>query len=126
MKNNKIAGYIEIIGLTIVVVASALWIFRMEWVSALYACGTVVFAIGRLMIQRTIKADNITAKRLLRQRTFAVFVLLFSSILMFMQPGWYFGYNFYLTKSAWLVPFVVFVIIEVYTAFRLPVVLKKC
>lgn len=124
MKIDKFAGYSEIIGLTIVVIASALWITHIGWVPTLFACGAVVFAIGRLLVQRTIKTDNITAKRLVRQRTFAVFVLLFSSVLMFMQPGWYFG-NLYLTASSWLVPFIVFVVIEVYTAFRLPSLLKK-
>lgn len=123
--SNKVAGYLEIAGLTTIAVASMAWISHSVWVSFVYTTGTVIFAIGRLAVQQTIKAEGITVKRLLRQRTFAVFVLLFSAMLMFMEPGWYFGYNFYLTKFAWFIPFLIFVIIEVYTAFRLPSALKK-
>lgn len=125
MKNNKISGLLELCGLCIVVVASAMWITRMDFVPYLFAFGTVGFAIGRMMVQHEMKSDNVTVKRLLRQRTFAVFALLFSAVLMFAHPGYYFGYNVYLQASSWLVPFIVFVVIEVYTAFRLPIALKK-
>ena len=123
--NNKVAGYLEIAGLITIIAASMAWISHSAWVSFVYTAGAVIFAIGRLAVQQTIKAESLTVKRLLRQRTFAVFALLFSAMLMFMEPGWYFGYNFYLTKFAWFIPFLVFVIIEVYTAFRLPSALKK-
>ena len=131
--SSKIAGYLEIIGLVTLVVSSMAWMSHGEWVPYVYTLGAVIFAVGRLTVQQTIGSDNIsdaklriTVKRLLRQRSFAVFALLFSAMLMFMQPGWYLGNNFYLTRFAWFVPFLVFVIIEVYTAFRLPSVLKKC
>lgn len=125
MKNDKLCGLLELGGLTVVVIASAMWITHMAIVPYLFALGTVVFAVGRMMVQRTIKSDSLTVKRLLRQRTFAVFALLFSAALMFARPGYYFGYNLYLQASSWLVPFIVFVVIEVYTAFRLPAALKK-
>ena len=131
--SSKIAGYLEIVGLVTLVVSSMAWMSHGEWVPYVYTLGAVIFAIGRLTVQQTIGSDNIsdaklriTVKRLLRQRSFAVFALLFSAMLMFMQPGWYLGNNLYLTRFAWFVPFLVFVIVEVYTAFRLPSVLKKC
>ena len=124
--SSKIAGYLEIVGLIVIVISSLAWVLHLEWVPIVYTLGTIVFAIGRMAVQRTIPSCNLTVNRLKRQRTFAVFVILFSAMLMSMEPGWYLGYNFYLTKSAWLVPFIVFVIIEVYTAFRLPSALKKC
>ncbi len=125
MKKNKISGLLELGGLTVVVIASAMWITRMDFVPYLFAFGAVFFAIGRMMVQQEMRSDSIAVKRLLRQRTFAVFALLFSSVLMFVHPGYYFGYNVYLQASSWLVPFIVFVVIEVYTAFRLPIALKK-
>jgi len=125
MKKNKFLGYVEAAGETIVVLASALWITGSVFVPYVFALGAVIFAVGRLSVQKTIKADTVAVKRLLRQRTIAVFLLLASAALMFAKPGFYFGYNLYLTKSSWLVLFIVFVIIEVYTVFRLSNELKK-
>lgn len=122
---NRLMGYVEMAGETMVVLASALWITRMPWVMYVFAIGAVVFAVGRLSVQRSFQTADVVVRRLLRQRTFAVFMLLGSAALMFARPGFYFGYNVYLTPSSWLVLFVVFVVIEVYTAFRLPNALKK-
>ncbi len=126
MMKTKLAGYLEAVGLTVVVISSFAWILHLQWIVYVYFVGTLLFAIGRLAVQQKIKNDSITVKRLLRQRTFAVFVLLFSAMLMFTEPGWYFGYNLYITSFSWFVPFLVFVVIEVYTTFRLSSVLKKC
>ena len=42
---------------------------------------------------------------------------------MNLKGGFYFG--MYLRPSAWLITFVIFVVIEVYTAFRIPNQIKK-
>ncbi|MCR5313069.1 MAG: hypothetical protein K6E54_05380 [Bacteroidaceae bacterium] len=125
MTKNKIMGYVEILGETVVTLAAALWITKQEWVPYVFAAGTIIFAVGRLAVQQQMKEDSITLKRLYRQRAFAVFVLLACAALMFAKNGFYFGYNVYITNSSWLLLFIVFVIIEVYTAFRIPSELKK-
>ena len=125
MVSEKVLGYMEMTGETLVVIASALWITQMAWVPYVFACGAIVFAIGRMM-QNT-ETDNLTLRRLYRQRHMGIIILLITAAVMFLHPGFYnvMGYNVHVAKSTWLITFIVFCIIEVYTAFRIPNVIKK-
>lgn len=125
MKKNKIMEYAEMVGELLIVIGAALWITRLQWIPVFFSIGALIFTIGRLSVQQNMKCNTISLKRLYRQRTFAVFALILSATLMFVKPGYYFGYNLYITNFSWFVLFAVFAIIEVYTAFRIPVELKK-
>lgn len=121
MKKNNIYSRIALTGEIIVLIASALWIINISWVGYLFALGATMFAIGRF--HEDFKAMNnpkasITVRRLYRQRTLGTAVLLFAGIVMNLPQGFYLG--MYLTRSVWIIPFTVFVILEVYTAFRIP------
>ena len=112
-------------GETLVVISAALWITQMPWVPYLFAVGAVVFAVGRFM--QPIDDTTVTLKRLFRQRQLGVIFLLLTAAVMFLRPGFYYvmGYNVFVAKSTWLITFVIFCILEVYTAFRIPNELKK-
>ncbi len=121
MKSNKIYSYLALTGEIVVLIAATLWIMNISWVGYLFALGATMFAIGRF--HEDYNAMNapkasITIKRLYRQRTLGTAMLLFASITMNLPQGFYFG--IYLTRSVWVIPFTVFVILEVYTAFRIP------
>lgn len=118
------------VGELMVLAGSALWITAWKGAGWLFAAGVVLFAIGRLAGRQGDAARaqdhslSLTIRRLYRQRMTGVFVLMLSALLINMHAG-FVAFGIYLRPSVWLVPFVVFVVIEVYTAFRIPVAEQK-
>ena len=92
-----------------------------------FAVGTLLFAIGRLLEKHP--QSTITLRRLYTQRIIGVVVLVLAALLMFFYErinGFEISdYKVHATASAWLLPFFIFVVIELYTAFRIPSELKK-
>lgn len=116
----------EIGGETLVVLAAALWITRSELIPYLFAAGTILFAIGRLaqnpddILAETPHQKRLNMRRLLRQRNIGIIMLMLTATLMFVRQTHHLGQDIYIFPSSWLVPFICFVVIEVYTAFRIP------
>lgn len=115
MNNNKLLQMLSMVGETIVLIGAMMWSWVPEWAVYVFVTGSCMFFAGRML--STTPTDDITIKRLLAQQKTGVLILLFSAITMIATPTWFFGY--YITKSAWFIPFLIFVIIEVYTTFRL-------
>lgn len=128
--SKRLLGYMEMGGETVVVLAAALWMTHGVWVPYLFAAGTVLFAVGRLaqgreaILAETPQQKRLNMNRLLRQRNIGIVLLMLAAALMFVQRTWYLGQDVYVFPSSWLVPFTCFVVIEVYTAFRIPMLLK--
>ncbi len=121
--NNKAFANLEMIGETMVVLAAGLWITHAFWISYAYAIGAIFTAVGRFgQVQTT---DNLTLKRLYRQRKFAVIVLLLSAAFIFVNGTQYLAYNIYLFPSSWLIFFVIFAVLEVYTTVRILHITKE-
>lgn len=118
MMNNKAFVNLEMAGETIVVLAAAMWIMRLEWIPIVYCVGAILMAVGRFGMVHDDKG-SLTLKRLFRQRYVAVIMLLASAALMFVKGAHYIGYNMYVFPSSWLIFFVIFVVIEVYTSVRI-------
>lgn len=116
--NNKAFVNLEMIGETLVVLAAGMWIMRLEWIPIVYCVGAIFTAVGRFGTVQDTK-DSLTLKRLYRMRQVAVLMLLVSSALMFVSGTHYLAYNIYLFPSSWLIFFVIFVVIEVYTTVRI-------
>ena len=120
----------EIGGEPLVVLAAALWITRSEPIPYLFAAGTILFAIGRLaqspddILAETPRQKRLNMRRLLRQRNIGIIMLMLTATLMFVRQTSHLAQDIYIFPSSWLVPFVCFVVIEVYTAFRIPHLLK--
>ena len=129
---QKILGIIEVVGLTLVVVAAALWTFPMENLRSLslwgMSLGTVTLVVGRFMQTPfylkypVTDPRELTLRRLYHQRVFGIVALILATVMMWLPVGFYAG--MYLGKTSWLIPFVFFVVVEVYTVFRISAVEK--
>ena len=129
---QKILGFIEVVGLTLVVVAAALWAFPMENLRSLslwgMSLGTVTLVVGRFMQTPfylkypVTDPRELTLRRLYHQRVFGIVALILATVMMWLPVGFYAG--MYLGKTSWLIPFVFFVVVEVYTVFRISAVEK--
>ena len=128
----KILGIIEVVGLTLVVLAAALWVLPQDntrlMVSIGMAVGTVALVFGRFLqtpfYLKYPMTDprELTMRRLYHQRVFGIVALILSTVLMWLPVGFYAG--MYVGKTSWLITFVFFVVVEVYTVFRISAVEK--
>ena len=132
---NKALLWAAQIGEIVVLLGAAAWMFQPRWAGWLLAAGAVVFAIGRIFGENgdyalsMDKSKDFQLRRVYRQRLFGVIILLLAAILINTPNGFYsfFGLTspvFY-RSSLWLMPFSIFVVFELYTAFRIPAVEKK-
>lgn len=128
MKKDKLMGYVEMAGETLVVTGAAAWLPLRSLGMIIFAAGTVLMAIGRFAqtpsYQKYSPVDPkvLTLRRLYRQRMMGMVALILSAIIMNMPQGFHFG--LYVAPASWLVTFIIFAIIEVYTAFRISAVEK--
>lgn len=128
MKKDKLMGYVEMAGETLVVTGAAAWLPLRSLAMIIFAAGTVLMAIGRFAqtpsYQKYSPIDPkvLTLRRLYRQRMMGMVALILSAIIMNMPQGFHFG--LYVAPASWLVTFTIFAIIEVYTAFRISAVEK--
>lgn len=106
---NKYLGYLTSLGEILVVVGAAVWITGWEGTKYVFAAGTLLFLAGRLLEKHP--TDNLTLKRLYRQRMIGCIMLLVSAVMMLFYD---------LSPTGWLIPFIVFAVAETYTAFRIP------
>ena len=92
------------------------------------AVGTVALVFGRFLqtpfYLKYPMTDprELTMRRLYHQRVFGIVALILSTVLMWLPVGFYAG--MYVGKTSWLIPFVFFVVVEVYTVFRISAVEK--
>lgn len=98
-----------------VIAGAALWVTGWKGANILFIIGAIVFAVLRLAEKN--KGKDIIEKRLYRQRKAGAIALLMAALLMIVCPCYFLGY--YLLPSTWLIPFVIFTVFEVYTAFRI-------
>ncbi|MDE6720996.1 MAG: hypothetical protein K2J84_02465, partial [Bacteroidaceae bacterium] len=89
---------------------------------------TVLLALGRFLPRPfyldypTYDPRSLTLRRLYHQRVFGTIALALAAVMMLMPVGFYAG--LWVGRSSWLMPFIFFVVVEVYTAFRIPRVEK--
>ena len=132
MDKEKVLGIIEVVGLSMVWVAACVWIVNKPEIRflacVLMAVANVVLALGRFMqtpfYENYPQSDprELTLRRLYHQRVFGIVGLILAAVLMFVPAGFYAG--MYVGPTSWLIPFVFFVVVEVYTAFRISAVEK--
>lgn len=116
-------------GEMMIIVGAALWITGWEGSKYIYALGTLLFATGRLLSAHSGNDSRIVLRRLYIQQNVGAIFALVSAILMFFYEKLngieVFDYVVRSTSSAWLLPFFIFVLLEVYTTFRISSELKK-
>ena len=119
--------YMAMTGELLVLAATVLWMTEWAYTGWLYAAGAAMLAVGRLAAKNGDGAKaadrrlSVRLRRLYRQRVVGAVLLLMSAVLINVNAG-FIVFGMYLRPSVWLIPFTVFVIIEVYTAFRIPAV----
>ncbi len=121
MSKDKIYSYLACAGEVLIIVGAMLWVTGTSLANYLYATGATLFAIGRINEKRV--KGSIILSRLYGQRAIGIIAVLLSAVVMNVRGGFYLG--IYLRPSVWLIPFLVFVVIELYTAFRIPHQIKK-
>ena len=97
----KILGIIEVVGLTLVVLAAALWVLPQDntrlMASIGMAVGTVALVFGRFLqtpfYLKYPMTDprELTMRRLYHQRVFGIVALILSTVLMWLPVGFYAG-----------------------------------
>lgn len=121
---NKLLNSVVLTGEAVVVVSAALWMFAPTIAAVTLTLGAAAFIIGRMAPKDgdgQKAADSKLApvvRHLYRQRILSYVLLTLAVVFIHLPTGFYFG--IYMRRSMWLVPFIAFVVIEVYTAFRLP------
>jgi hypothetical protein len=128
MNKEKILTGITNVGEVLVLIGASLWITGWKFTDYIFAAGAVLFVAGRLAEHHD-ETHNIALKRLYVQRIIGSVMLVLSVLLMFFHSqvnGFVISdYMVHASSTAWLVPFMIFAVIEVYTAFRIPAELKK-
>ena len=128
MNKTTLPPTIAIIGEILVVIGAAGWMSHAEAMKYIFATGTTLMAIGRFA---TTHDDNssTTLRRLYRQQHIGIIMLIVAAILMFTYNTLngidIAQYTLHTTPAAWLLPFMIFVAIELYTAIRIPAELNK-
>ncbi len=128
MIKKQLLEYAVISGEILMIICSTAWITGWESVKYIYTIGTLLFAVGRFMIPHQ-SNTTVTLRRLYIQQTIGtVFALISAFLMLFYNTLNGIEIQEYVirsTPSAWLLPFIIFVILEVYTAFRIPSELNK-
>ena len=126
---NKTLNMLAMVGETIVVLGAAMWLPWPDVAAWMLATGAALFIIGRMAgsdgdgQKAADRSSTPVVRHLYRQRILSYILLTLAAVAIHLPAGFYFG--IYMRRSMWLVPFIAFVVIEVYTAFRLPVATKK-
>ncbi len=115
MDKRKTLATLTLSGETMVLIGAVSWSWLPQGAVYVFVVGTCLFFLGRML--DSTPNDNIVARRLVYQQKVGAMFLLIAAVAMISTPTWFLG--FYLTKSTWFIPFLIFVIIEVYTTFRL-------
>ena len=126
---NKTLNMLAMVGETIVVLGAAMWLPWPDMAAWVLATGAALFIIGRMAgsdgdgQKAADRLSTPVVRHLYRQRILSYILLTLAAVAIHLPAGFYFG--IYMRRSMWLVPFIAFVVIEVYTAFRLPAATKK-
>lgn len=128
MDRKKILTNIANAGELLVVIGASLWITRLAFTEYIFTLGAVLF-VACLLMERHEDTGNTTLKRLYVQRILGGAMLIVSASLMLFHSQLnglvVSDYMVRVTPAAWLVPFMIFAVIEIYTAFRIPAEQKK-
>lgn len=99
------------------------------WACLMFTVGVLMLTLNRFIGNESDfgrsrnRRMSMSVRRLYRQRCVGTVVLFLSVAILLMHEGFYYG--IYLRKINWLLPFIIFVIIELYSAFRLPNIEKN-
>lgn len=118
-KLNKLQQILYYAGAILILVGAVLNPVTSDYAPYVYSLGALLFA--SMQIYAGYEGDNFVIRRLRRQQIIGALLLVLSGAAMFGK-----AYNIPYTKhNEWMVVMMVAALLELYTAFRLPVELKK-
>ena len=132
MTMNKYLTYCGYAGSLLILTSAFLYVVIIRhpmWIAVMFTIGVLLLTLHRFvgpdsdLSRSNDKSKSLTLRRLYRQRVFGVCILYLCVLLLFIHPGFYFGY--YIVNSMWFLPFIIFTVVELYTAFRIPSAEKK-
>ncbi len=130
MNKDRTWAYLEMAGGWLMLLGALMWISGMTWIPYIFAFGVLLMVIGRLtqsndsVLEKTAPENRQRVVRLFRQRTIGLLFLVLAAVLMCMPAPMHLYQGIYIMKSSWLMPFLCFSVIEVYTTFRLSRLIK--
>ena len=110
MKKNY--TYLMMAGAILLLLGVMLQITRWELSPVIYTIGAVLFAYVQVM--DGYQGQNLIIRRLRRQQILGAVLLVFTGVLMFVMK-----------RNEWIVCLTIAAILELYTAFRIPVEMEK-
>ena len=118
-KKTKWGALLGVVGGVLVLLGAALWVSSLPFVPFLFAAGAIFYAVSHFLEMGADKADFVL-RRLYRQRKFSAVMLLLAALLMVVcRNGFVYWMGYPVMPNAWLIPFLVFVVFETYTTFRI-------
>ena len=109
---SKTYQIIQGVGAVLLLVGAMLQITRWELSPIIYTIGAVMFAYVQVMSRY--EGKNLIVRRLRRQQILGAVLLVFAGVLMFVTK-----------HNEWVLCLTIAVILELYTAFRIPSELEK-
>lgn len=128
-KQSRLLGLTALIGELLLLIGAVAWMPIRSMACWMFSIGTLLFLIGRTLGRQGDWAYSanyrirVTLRRLYGMHLVGGMALVVGAVAMWVGGGFHFG--IYFSPSFWLIPFVVFVIIELYTSFRIPAEEKK-
>ena len=109
---NKFYQIIQGVGAPLLLVGAMLQITNSEYSPIIYTIGAVLFAYAQVMCRY--EGNNLIIRRLRRQQILASVLFVFTGVLMFVTK-----------HNEWIVCLTIAAVLELYTAFRIPLELEK-
>lgn len=122
---NKWQNLVFQVGGVLMVIGAAAPIFFQAHAGALMLLvGAMMF--GTMQMLAKYEGRNVTLRRLRRQQIMADFFLIFSGFLaVTYEWGVAQAYGFHISNGEWKLAFIIGVVLEIYTVFRIDYILKK-
>lgn len=116
---DKRLQVIQIIGILLMVLGAAAFMWKPIAATVLYTAGALMFC--PLQMMQRYEGSNFILRRLRRQQLLGLLAFLCTACCMIMQVG-HFGFAH---RNEWVVCLAVGCVLELYTAFRIPAELEK-
>ncbi len=116
---DKRLQVIQIIGILLMVLGAAAFMWKPVAATVLYTAGALMFC--PLQMMQRYEGSNFILRRLRRQQLLGLLAFLCTACCMIMQVG-RFGFAH---RNEWVVCLAVGCVLELYTAFRIPAELEK-
>lgn len=108
----KMIKFLYFFGAAALLFGAVARLFLVDYYAYIYTSGAVLFALMQFLLRP--KGGNVTLKRLVVQQQLAAIMFVAAGVLMFTH-----------TRNEWMVILTCGALVELYTAYRIPVEMEK-